>query len=627
MPFTLYHLAPVLLLGMVFLHYIDLLSFLLSSIIIDIEPLFIIIFKTSQQMHGIWHSFTFGSFIAIILSIILYMSNDYLLKISTFLRVPQKSNYPQILFTSLIGVWSHVFLDALFYPEVNIFFPLRWNPVHNILPLEIVNSLLALAFPFSIIAYILRIVIERKKQVNTLSNTRKHTSHIFEKKSKVKNEDEYLKSDIINKNINETNEVNPNIKKLSLEKKSIPSQLDLDIPKIILGSERSPKQWGIIGKSEGEYVGVDLNEPHIVFVCGKQGSGKGYTIGTLCEMLLSKSISNISHVTKPATIIVFHKPREDVKNEFWSIIWENINSKEVEALKEEYNALPTRVITDKKLKIFIDPFVYNNEKKKFIEEYKTKVHPIGINPSKLTSEDWPHVLSIGKKSGSIYVKKIFQIIKKKQYEHNFGLNSIKKEIDMSTLNPTQKNFAFMRLETLQEYLETEDFIEELVLGGVNIFDLRKIMMEPDDVFSVMILMISSILNYEKYLSEQIVFVINEAHDYLRKGLSKEFTDYINYLVRKKRHGGTWLLLDTHFPEDVDSKIIKGSDLKILHKSDILSSNLLNAILSGSKIKPHRLTTGQAIIRADKSINGPDKIVIVEIRPRVTQHGAPTKLAV
>jgi DNA phosphorothioation-dependent restriction protein DptH len=252
---------------------------------------------------------------------------------------------------------------------------------------------------------------------------------------------------------------------------------------------------------------------------------------------------------------------------------------------------------------------------------------IAINPSRLTAEDWPYVLSIGTKSGSMYVKKIFQIIKKTQYDEDFGLEKIKSHIDASELNPNQKSFASMRLETLQDYLEGGDFLKNLQIGGVNIFDLRKIMMEPDDIFSVMMLVISSLLNDTRTEREQFVFVINEAHDYLRKGLSKDFTDYINYLIRKKRHAGTWLMLDTHFPEDVDPKVIKGSDIKILHKSDVISSNLLKQIVEGTPVPPHQLETGQAIIRADKSNLGPDEVLIVQVRPRLTHHGGATKTAV
>jgi hypothetical protein len=397
-------------------------------------------------------------------------------------------------------------------------------------------------------------------------------------------------------------------------------------PEIFLGVDGEPIQWGILGKSGLDRVAVDLNEPHIVFLCGKQGSGKGYSIGVLSEMLLSKTIPGISQVKKPATIIVFHKPREDMRSEFWSIVEPNQNSVEAAILREEYKINPRRVINANNFRIFVDPFVYEYERSKFRGDYGTEVFPINIKPQRLTAEDWPYVLSIGKKSGSMYVKKIFQIIKKTQYDEDFGLEKIRRHIDVSDLNPNQKSFANMRLETLQEYLGGGDFMTNLNIGGVNIFDLRKIMMEPDDIFSVMMLVISSLINDDRVEKEQFVFVINEAHDYLRKGLSKEFTDYINYLIRKKRHAGTWLMLDTHFPEDVDPKVIKGSDLKIFHKSDVISSNLLKQIVDGTPIQPHHLDTGQAIVRADKSNLGTDNLLIVKVRPRITHHGGATKTA-
>ncbi|MFH0850635.1 MAG: hypothetical protein V1924_06840, partial [Candidatus Bathyarchaeota archaeon] len=398
-------------------------------------------------------------------------------------------------------------------------------------------------------------------------------------------------------------------------------------PDIYLGTERVPRQWGIVGRTGEELVALDLNEPHIVFVCGKQGSGKGYTIGVVSEMLLSKTVPGISQVRKPATLIVFHKPREDMRSEFWSIVEENTDAAEVKTLREQYGVNPRRIITERSFRIFVDPYVYLNEREKFEEEYGTKVYPIGIKPNRLTAEDWPHVLSLGKKSGSMYVKKVFQIIKKTQYEEGFGLRTIRREVEASDLNPNQKGFALMRLETLEDYLEGGDFIGDLILGGVNVFDLRKIMMEPDDIFSVMMLVISALINNERTEREQFVFVINEAHDYLRKGLSKDFTDYINYLIRKKRHAGTWLMLDTHFPEDVDPKVIKGSDIKIFHKSDVVSSNLIRQVVEGTPTPPHLLNTGEAIIRADKSNLGPDRVLIINVRPRITHHGAATRTAI
>ena len=635
MPFTPLHLGPALLVALIMYPLLDIPTFLLASVIIDFEPLIILIIGLPQPLHGQYHSLTLGIVPALFVGIIMYFVKSFTNPLMVRFKLPQTSRIRVYLLSAFTGVWLHVITDALMYQDINLAYPLSGNPLLGILETSLVIRISLLAFPMSFIIYFIRVTITSLREKRNLSD-----KYIIQQE----------KNELVESQ--ETNEVNigldlenSTIGKMSTSDMLTVTHCEETVPKdelktqwqilkqtknippdVFLGSDKPPNQWGIIGKTEKQIVAVDLNEPHIVFVCGKQGSGKGYTVGVISEMLLSKSIPCISQVEKPATIIVFHKPREDIRSEFWSIVEPNKNQAESTILKEEYGIEPGRVITEKSFRIFVDPFVYLNEREKFEEDYGTNVFPIGIKPTRLTAEDWPHVLSLGKKSGSMYVKKIFQIIKKTQYESDFGLKTIRREVESSDLNPNQKGFAMMRLETLEDYLEGGDFINDLKMGGVNVFDLRKIMMEPDDVFSVMMLVVSALINNERTEHEQFVFVINEAHDYLRKGLSKDFTDYINYLIRKKRHAGTWLMLDTHFPEDVDPKVIKGSDIKIFHKSDVISSTLLRQIVEGTSTPPHQLSTGEAIIRADKSNQGPDSLMIVKIRPRLTHHGGATKTA-
>lgn len=412
------------------------------------------------------------------------------------------------------------------------------------------------------------------------------------------------------------------------EKVGETSEKNLMLPDIFVGDEK-PKQWGILGRTDESLVAVDLNAPHMIFVCGKQGSGKGYTISVLCEMLLSKAIPKVSQVVKPATILVFHNPREDTKSEFWSIIKENTEREEVKALEETYNVSPRKVISKEQLKIFIDPFIYEHEKVKFEREYQTQaIHPIGIDPATLTSRDWGIVLSLKRRNDTLYDDKIFQIIEEKQFDEDFGLISIQREITQSDLTKSQKKFAQMRLDMLGRYLETRDFIEDLEIGGINIFDFRGVMKKPEHVFTVMTLILSLLQSRESLATEPLVFVINEAHDYLGKGLSEQFVDYIEHLIRRKRHGFNWLILDTHFPEDIDPKILKLCDLKILHNFDVLHrSHILKPVIGRSERELDKLRTGEAIICADKSSIEPNACLLVNIRPRLTFHGAPTKMAV
>jgi hypothetical protein len=658
MPFTPYHVGPALLVALLLYPLLDIPAFIVASLVLDFEPLLGLFGLLPWSPHGVFHSFTMGIPVSLLVTGGFYLLRKYYKPIPLPKAFSQEPSIRNTVISSVAGVWMHVILDAFVHNDLNMFYPAQWNPLLELVPRSTVINFCIISLPIALILYMIRSTIyawqlsRKNNETDPEPDTRstEEQPFMFDPGLPVEN-DPYLDEVPV---IEEPEPIEPVSVPVEPEPELEPTPEPEPVyeappmifeepepepepeehviksglkPEIFLGVDGEPIQWGILGKSGLDRVAVDLNEPHIVFLCGKQGSGKGYSIGVLSEMLLSKTIPGISQVKKPATIIVFHKPREDMRSEFWSIVEPNLNSVESAVLRAEYKINPRRVINANNFRIFVDPFVYENERSKFRADYGTEVFPINIKPQRLTAEDWPYVLSIGKKSGSMYVKKIFQIIKKTQYDEDFGLEKIRKHIDRSDLNPNQKSFANMRLETLQEYLGGGDFMGNLNIGGVNIFDLRKIMMEPDDIFSVMMLVISSLINDDRVEKEQFVFVINEAHDYLRKGLSKEFTDYINYLIRKKRHAGTWLMLDTHFPEDVDPKVIKGSDLKIFHKSDVISSKLLKQVVEGTTIQPHHLDTGQAIVRADKSNLGTDSLLIVQVRPRLTHHGGATKTAV
>ncbi len=173
-----------------------------------------------------------------------------------------------------------------------------------------------------------------------------------------------------------------------------------------------------------------------------------------------------------------------------------------------------------------------------------------------------------------------------------------------------------------------DFVDRLIIGGVNIIDFRKMSHTTDDLFSIMTLIVSVLSSKKRYEDEVFVFVINEAHDYFTGSVSDEFVESIEFLIRRKRHRANWLLLDTHFPDDVAEKVISLSDIKMVNTMDITSlhSRVLNDAYKESPIQFSQLTTGQTLICADESSLGKFKPILVNIRPRVTEHGAPTQTA-
>ncbi|MGA1822254.1 MAG: DUF835 domain-containing protein [Thermoplasmatota archaeon] len=113
--------------------------------------------------------------------------------------------------------------------------------------------------------------------------------------------------------------------------------IDIKSGYVVLGRSASAnRKWGKKGTLEvgvvGEHqnVGEDLSGrrvlidaafPHIVFICGKRGSGKSYTLGILAEELVKTSIGVGVVLIDPIGI-------------FWSLKKENGNTKEIEILKK-----------------------------------------------------------------------------------------------------------------------------------------------------------------------------------------------------------------------------------------------------------------------------------------------------
>ncbi|MEA3558987.1 MAG: DUF835 domain-containing protein, partial [Candidatus Thermoplasmatota archaeon] len=112
---------------------------------------------------------------------------------------------------------------------------------------------------------------------------------------------------------------------------------------LVLGrSSSSHRKWskkglleiGAVGEHQknvkdlvGKKVFLDAAFPHIIFICGKRGSGKSYTLGIFAEELIRSSIGVGVILVDPIGI-------------FWSLKMENSSKREVEAL-EDWNLSPT----------------------------------------------------------------------------------------------------------------------------------------------------------------------------------------------------------------------------------------------------------------------------------------------
>ena len=73
MPFTPFHFGPHSCIGLPFYRSIDLVVFLGANIIIDLEPLLVLMNNFNYPLHGYCHTFLIGGLLGALLGIVAYL--------------------------------------------------------------------------------------------------------------------------------------------------------------------------------------------------------------------------------------------------------------------------------------------------------------------------------------------------------------------------------------------------------------------------------------------------------------------------------------------------------------------------------------------------------------------------
>ena len=118
MPFTPFHLGfGVLLIAIC--PFFDPIALLLGTILIDLEPLFHLLFSVGQ-LHGVFHSVL--GVIVLFFPISVISWGSYKL-INKWFNYQYKFRWYLSLISSLLGLFSHILFDAGLYSEMMLFYP------------------------------------------------------------------------------------------------------------------------------------------------------------------------------------------------------------------------------------------------------------------------------------------------------------------------------------------------------------------------------------------------------------------------------------------------------------------------------------------------------------------------
>ncbi|MHA1458537.1 MAG: hypothetical protein ACTSQR_02615 [Promethearchaeota archaeon] len=159
MPFTPFHFGPGLFISLTFLSFIDIPTFLIASVIIDIEPFLVLIFDLNYPLHGFFHSFLGGFIVAVLLSMVMSKSRRYFTPLITFFKIEQSISFKKIVISSLCGIFVHILLDSPIYVDIQPFFPFELNPFYRstIWPGLIEYIICIWCFVGAIFVYIIRL--------------------------------------------------------------------------------------------------------------------------------------------------------------------------------------------------------------------------------------------------------------------------------------------------------------------------------------------------------------------------------------------------------------------------------------------------------------------------------------
>ena len=164
MPFTPYHIGPHLLLGLVLIGVIDIPTFILANVAVDLEPLFVMMGYIDGPLHGLSHTFIGSLGLGLVLGVISIPLIPLYKSIFERLKLPYNTTKLTIVISAILGCWFHVITDAPIYSDIEPFYPLFDNPVKESLSYHFVAKFCLACFPLAFILLIIRIRNFRKKK-------------------------------------------------------------------------------------------------------------------------------------------------------------------------------------------------------------------------------------------------------------------------------------------------------------------------------------------------------------------------------------------------------------------------------------------------------------------------------
>jgi len=375
--------------------------------------------------------------------------------------------------------------------------------------------------------------------------------------------------------------------------------------------------------SDNEYVYLDDSYSRAVFICGKRGSGKSYTMGIFLEELVQRQDVLVIVADPMRNFHTMSLPNREQENMLWQ--W-GLNAKEVSV----------------RLLVPGDPQVrYGNNVIAAFEERGVQVNSLRINPGDLPPDGWLDLfgLDITQPMGIALYRAVHRCHQKSGV--HFFVPDI---IDLLQKDPqvreTSVQALILRLEAAVNEWDIfssryHELSEVLTPQSLNVIDLGVLEISRFGLRNMVLTVLVRDLfrkRRDARLREElglpvempkVWFAIDEAQEFVPSGRTALAKEPLIQWVKEGRQPGLSLILASQQPGAIDREVLSQCDLILCHKvtasDDVDSLNRLSHDYMARELKIYlrQLSrTGEAVMVDDTK----ESVSIVHIRPRRSKHG-------
>ena len=166
MPFTPFHFGPSASVAFPLKKYLDIPVFVIANMVIDLEPLTVMVFNLPYPVHGFFHTLLGGIFIGAIWGLIAYMLKSFLKRIMGIFHLNYNPKLSVMILSGILGFWFHVFIDSFMHADIKPFYPSSYNPLYQIISTPNLYLICAILFIPAVALYIKEVLKYNKPKVD-----------------------------------------------------------------------------------------------------------------------------------------------------------------------------------------------------------------------------------------------------------------------------------------------------------------------------------------------------------------------------------------------------------------------------------------------------------------------------